>query len=566
VADGSKMDGGPRGGTWPPPGAASELDSAVLLGALQAASAWLDAHVEAVNALNVFPVPDGDTGTNMSLTMRAGLAEVGSHDHASAGELTQWVAHGALMGARGNSGVILSQILRGLARSLDEKAHVTASDLAQALKEGVVTAYKGVMRPVEGTILTVVREAADAACDAVAMGGNLLEMLDHTVSEARSSLARTPQLLSVLAEAGVVDAGGQGLVLILEGMLKYLRGESVAASSTPLTGVVHAHAVEGEYGYDTQFIIKGTDLDVALIRTCIAEMGDSVLVVGDERIVKVHVHSDHPGEIVEYGLGCGQLDEVIIENMQLQYEEFRAAAASKATDTGLQSSAPPSTQVGAGGEIAVIAVASGDGLVRVFESLGADAVVPGGQTMNPSTLDLLTAVDRVVADKVILLPNNGNIILAANQAKELSAKQVAVVPTKTVPQGVSALLAFSGQADLDDNVRLMAEASANVETIEITRAVRTTQINGLSILEGQFIGLVNDNLVMVADDIASLAMGLLEHIAADQFEIVTIFRGEDVSEQEAQALADSVSTDYPDLEIEVLDGGQPHYYFIISAE
>ncbi len=533
------------------------MDSAELLAALQAAGSWLDAHVAEVNALNVFPVPDGDTGTNMSLTMRAALHEVGEARYPSASEMMRVLAHGALMGARGNSGVIFSQILRGLARGLDAKISVDARDLAAALREGAVTAYKGVMKPVEGTILTVVREAADAAEQAAATGAGWEQVLEYLVTEAKASLARTPRLLPVLAAAGVVDAGGQGLVFVLEGMLRHLRGEAVVISA----GQAHAQVVqppEGDYNYDTQFIIKGAQLNVEAIRAHIADLGDSVLVVGDPETIKVHVHSDHPGEILEYGLTQGQVTEVIIENMQLQYEAFITAQGPTAPTVPLPEESLSDT--------AIIAVASGDGLRSVLESLGASAVVPGGQTMNPSTQDILRAIEGVRQGKAILLPNNGNIILAANQARALTAKQVAIVPTKTVTQGIAALLAFNYQADLEANVATMTECSARVQTLEITRAVRSAQVNGLDVRDGQFIGLLNDDLAMVASDDLEVVIGLLERIGAKDYEIVTIYYGADVTAPEAQRTADAVRAAFPTLEVEVLSGGQPHYFYIISVE
>ncbi|MFH1086280.1 MAG: DAK2 domain-containing protein, partial [Chloroflexota bacterium] len=447
---GSPLPGSPR-----PAGSVISLDRQGWMAALRAAGAWLDAHLEVVNALNVFPVPDGDTGTNMSLTMRAALAEGTTCVDESVSELAKLVSHGALMGARGNSGVILSQILRGVARGLGEKKVVTAPDLALALREGSVTAYKGVMKPVEGTILTVVREAAEAAEQAAARGGDLLDVLAHTVESAQTALARTPELLRVLAEAGVVDAGGQGLVFILEGMLKSMRGEPLDAVPVAAAQAHHYYQSDETYNYDTQFIIHGTALDVDAIREGIAVMGDSVLVVGDERAAKVHVHCDHPGEAIEYGLTCGTVDAIIIENMQLQYEAFKAAQATPSAPPPVRAMLKPERL----GEISVVAVSAGAGIKSVLESLGVDGVVHGGQTMNPSTQDLLVAAEDAPCQKVIILPNNGNIVLTARQAKELSAKQVAVVPTKTIPQGIAALLAFNYQSSLEENVAAMTEAS-----------------------------------------------------------------------------------------------------------
>jgi DAK2 domain fusion protein YloV len=533
------------------------LDGSRLLSLMRAAGQLLERYVDRINALNVFPVPDGDTGTNMSLTMRAALDEVQGRTFASVSELARVIAHGALMGARGNSGVILSQILRGIARALDDRNTVGASEWATALQEGAATAYKGVVKPVEGTILTVARESADAARRAADQGANLEQVLSSAVEEASASLARTPSLLPVLAEAGVVDAGGQGYTVLLEGMVHNLRGEVLDLSS-PLGGhVQHAEVAEGAYNYDTQFVIQGANLDVESIREAISAMGDSVLVVGDDQTIKVHVHCDLPGCVLDYGISQGQVTAVIIENMQMQYEEFKAGRAAATLDVSATRFPAKIANISPAG-VALVAVVSGEGLKRVFESLGTSAIVPGGQTMNPSTQDLLRAIDSMPCDQVIVLPNNSNIILTAQQARELSSKEVVIVPTKTIPQGIAAMLAFNYQADLHANAELMTQASQQVHTGEITRAVRSAQVNGLSILEGQIIGLLNDRLVAATE--------LLQHMEPQDCEIVTIYYGQDVSATEAAQLAEYVRSTYDHLEVEVLDGGQPHYYYIISAE
>ena len=544
-------------------------DGHSLLISLRAGGAWLERHVAQVNALNVFPVPDGDTGTNMSLTMRAALAEVGDRSYSSVSELARVVAHGALMGARGNSGVILSQILRGVARALDGKDTLNGEDLAMALREGATTAYKGVMKPVEGTILTVAREAAEEAGRALAEGANMPEMLARVLHEAQSSLARTPQLLPVLAAAGVVDAGGQGFTFILEGVLRQLCGETVEGASVTTVGTEAELTLmpEGEYNYDTQFVVQGEGLNVETIRQGICAMGDSVLVVGVSNTVKVHVHSDNPGAVISYGASLGPLAAVIVENMQLQYQDFKERQ--QRPTMGGSNDAPTSVAPAASEQlsnIGIVAVASGEGLQRVFESLGVSAIVPGGQTMNPSTQDLLKAVESIPCDQVVLLPNNGNIILTAQQTKDLTAKRVWVVPTKTIPQGIAALLAFNYQADLETNAEFMTRASKQVQTAEITRAVRSVHINGLAVSEGQIIGLLNDDLQTAGEDITTVILDLLRRMIAEGHEIITIYYGEDVPAEEADVLAGVLRESYPGLEVEVLDGGQPHYYYIISAE
>jgi DAK2 domain fusion protein YloV len=565
----NKMDAShDESGTRHPAESNTIMDGQRLLQSLRAAGAWLDRHVSAVNALNVFPVPDGDTGTNMSMTMRAALDELGDRSYAAVSDLGRALAQGALMGARGNSGVILSQILRGFARSMDDKQVLTPSDFARALEEGAATAYKGVMKPVEGTILTVIREAAKAAMQAAAMNADMEQVLESAVNEACASVERTPTLLPVLADAGVVDAGGQGLTLILEGILRAYRGESIEVQAAQSVAQARHEALDSEYNYDTQFVIQGHALDVDAIRDKIATMGDSVLVVGDEKTVKVHVHTDYPGQALDYGISQGRVTAVIIENMQEQYESFVGGSNASADDPSPEPSSVPAVALRPEplGDVCVVAVVSGPGLERVFESLGVGSIVPGGQTMNPSTQDLVQAIEELPCDQVIVLPNNSNIILTARQAEDLCSKQVKVVPTRTVPQGIAALLAFNYQADLETNHELMLEASTQVQTGEVTRAVRSAQVNGLCIKAGQFIGLLNGDLVTAKEDMLSVVIDLLERMNATDYEIVTIYRGEDILPDEAEALAEQIRQIYSDLEIEVLEGGQAHYHYIISAE
>jgi uncharacterized protein len=516
---------------------------------------WLEGHIDSVNSLNVFPVPDGDTGTNMYLTMQAALREVSAVTDTSVSATVQALAHGALMGARGNSGVILSQIWRGFAKQLTGNESLTGKDLALALREGAATAYKGVMRPVEGTILTVVRQAAEAAVAAAQELGDLVYVLGHAVAEAKNAVARTPQQLLVLKEAGVVDAGGQGLSVLLEGMLRALRGENVTVSGAMMdAGATHQHVPTGEYGYDIQFLIMGQGLDIECIREKLSAMGDSLLVVGDNSTVKVHIHSQDPGPIVTYATTLGSLQDVVMENMQLQYQQFLAAQAQKAT-----SAQPP-------GKIATVAVANGAGLCHVFESLGISVIVHGGQTMNPSTEELLQAVANLPADMVILLPNNPNVILTAQQAQGMSEKQVAVISTKSIPQGIGALLAFSSDADLRTNVDLMERAAAQIQTVEITRAVRSVQINGLKVEKGQIIGLLNGQLVRAGDGLRSVTADVLQAMDIARYEVITIYWGSEVTKDDAEALAAWIREHHSDQEIEVVEGNQPYYQYIISAE
>jgi DAK2 domain fusion protein YloV len=517
----------------------------------------LEKHAAAVNALNVFPVPDGDTGTNMLLTMNAALAEIERSPDDSVSVIAHAVAHGALMGARGNSGVILSQILRGFARSLDGKATFSVQEFAQAAQEACDIAYQGVVKPVEGTILTVAREAARAAWEAADHTQDVIELLAQVVETAEATNAFTPELLPVLKEAGVVDAGGQGLVYILEGALRYLRGESLAID-TEMDAVVDLKSTPGAgeegYGYDVQFLIKGESLNVDEIRKTIGAMGESTLVVGDARLVKVHVHVHDPGIPISYGVSRGIISDVIVENMEAQYQEFVMGRARAAVATEEVT------------DIATICVAPGDGLERVFESLGASAIVQGGQTMNPSTQEILDAIGSVDAEKVLVLPNNSNIILAARQAADLSSKHVIVVPTKTVPQGISALLAFNYQADIQSNAERMIHAASEIQTIEVTRAVRSTQVNGIDVTQGDIIGLLNDQLVAAGQDYAAVVLDVLSQTSTDDYEVATIYFGQDTTQMEASALADLIVEEYPHLEIEVYEGGQAHYRYILSLE
>ncbi len=538
-------------------GVGSQCGGQCLKRALIAARQWLEKHAAAVNALNVFPVPDGDTGTNMLLTMNAALAEVERSPEDSVSVIAHAVAHGALMGARGNSGVILSQIFRGFARALDDQATFSARVFAEAAQEACDTAYQGVVKPVEGTILTVAREAARAAREAADQTDDVVEVLAQTVEAARTTNALTPELLPVLKEAGVVDAGGQGLVYILEGALRYLRGESVELDAV-MDAIVDLKSTLGAgevgYGYDVQFLIRGELLDVDEIRTTIDAMGESTLVVGDANLVKVHVHVHDPGVPISYGVSQGVIGDVIVENMEEQYQDFvmdRARAAAATEDVT---------------NIATICVVPGDGLKRVFESLGASAIIRGGQTMNPSTQEILNAIRSVATEEVLVLPNNSNVVLAARQASELSSKNVIVVPTKTIPQGISALLAFNYQADIQTNAERMALAAGEIETVEVTRAVRSTQINGIDVTEGDVIGLLNDRLVAAGEDYTAVILDVLSQVFTDDYEVATIYYGQEATHEEANALAEQISERYPDLEIEVHEGGQAHYRHILSLE
>ncbi len=528
-----------------------------------AATGWLEKNAPDIDALNVFPVPDGDCGTNMLLTMRSCLEEAYRAPDQSASVMAQAMAKGALMGARGNSGVILSQIWRGLAQGLAEKESFTGSDLADALVQASITAYNGISNPVEGTILTVIREVASAAQEQAASGSDdLLSVMEAIVSAANKSVANTPSLLSVLEEAGVVDAGGQGLYTILEGALHYLKGETeqlqfrkpwIIASSLPLTGrTPQTMAAEPEvpYGYCTNLVIRGQKLNPDKLRRRLNKKGQSLIVVGDESMLRIHVHTYDPGNVIHYATSLGTLHEINIHNMDEQYQEFLEMQKERVPAVGM----------------ATVAVVSGDGLSNVFKSLGATAIVPGGQTRNPSVKDLLRAVESAASDKVIILPNNKNIVPAAEQIQSLTTKTIKVVPTETIPQGIAALLAFDYGADFETNIQIMGEVKSTVRTIEITRANRSTQLGGLKIKKKQAIGLLDGDLLAAGNDTTEVLTKMLAKLGLDKAEIITIYYGDDTQPAEAEQVSASIREQYPQLQVDVVQGGQPHYNYIVSVE
>lgn len=552
---------------YPPGAAVPSVDGTDFRQLLEAGYAWLAQHHESVNALNVFPVPDGDTGTNMLLTMQSAWEEIVKVDRNHLGKIMQAAAHGALMGARGNSGVILSQILRGMARGLEQHTTCDVQQLAHALRLASDTAYKGVVKPVEGTILTVIRLVADAAEKAAQLDHDLRFVFRRIVHTADEAVAKTPSLLAILAQAGVVDAGGKGLFYLLEGMAHALEGERVIQDQTRQAAFSgHAEALEGEYGFDIQFILQGSNLDVDEIRRVITSMGESVLVVGDSRAVKVHLHSSEPGHALNYGVSVGHMSRIIVENMDAQFEEFVHGEGSGdgplAGRAAPHTDAQPISQTG----IAIIVVAPGAGLQQVFQSLGANHIVAGGQTMNPSTQELLAAVEASAAEDVIILPNNSNIIMAAQQARSLASKRVHVVPSKTVPQGISALIAFQPADSVEDNINAMTDALAAIETGEITVAVRSAVFDGIQVEAGEVIGLLNDVLTAHGHDALTVALELLRQMQADDREIITVYYGQPVNETEAAGLQAVIQESYPDQAVELINGGQPHYHYILSVE
>ncbi len=552
----------------------SVFDGQDLKKAILAGAAWLEENREEINALNVFPVPDGDTGSNMSATMKSAIRNLATSTETSAAIIAAKVAHDALLGARGNSGVILSQTLRGLSQGLDKKATFTAPDLAVAFEEAQRLAYRAVIKPVEGTILTVVREAAIAAKRSAERGDDIGYLMREVVTATREAVAHTPDLLPILKQAGVVDAGGQGFSTLMEGMWRYIRSESGAPElSTPAgnsnkapTGTaekpeVHVKkgrvSVEEEFGYEVVFLLRGEQLDVEGIRQTIIDMGGvSTVVAGDEKMLKVHTHTLTPGKILDYGVGLGSLLDINIENLQEQSLTYEAESNAEHAEEEKQPQL----------EIATIAVVSGSGFEQVFQGLGVNALVSGGQTMNPSTEELLNAVESVPSSRVIILPNNKNVILSAQQVPGLTQKEVYVVPSKTMPQGIAALASFNFEADFSANCETMTEAIQQIDTAEITKAVRTVELGDLQVREGDFIGVVNGNLVVASQNIEQVIRDTLQRMDIGSHEIVTLYYGEDVTEEAAQQITRRIKERYSHLEIELVKGGQPYYAYIISAE
>ena len=531
----------------------------------RAASRWLDLNKEQVNAINVFPVPDGDTGTNMHLTMRSTMEEADRCQETEAGAVLGAMAHGALMGARGNSGVILSQIVRGVALAVKGTAELDPKALAAGFQQGSDTAYKAVTQPTEGTILTVIRDVASAAGDNA--NGDVAGLMAAVVDAARDSVARTPDLLPVLAEAGVVDAGGQGLFVLLEGMLRHLRGETIEGEvmtdgslEKEFLSVVEQHheAEESPYGYCTEVLIEGRDLPVDELRERVLAMGDSVLVVGDESLVRVHVHTDDPGVLLTLGTGAGSLVQVKVDNIRNQAKRF--VELHHEQDEAVAGGSAPESRISS------VAVVSGDGLADIFRDVGCSQVVSGGPTMNPSTRDILAAIDSCSTDEVVVLPNDKNIVMAAKQAVEATQKHAVVVPSRSAPQGIMALLAMNPEENLDENARAMEDALTDVRTIEITTAVRTTEIGGVAVEEGQAIAVVDDELKVATDSPEDALDSALDELTGGSTSLITLYYGADATDEQAQSTAARLRERYAGHEVEVVAGGQPHYLYIVSLE
>lgn len=541
------------------------IDGQALKKLVEAGLAWLRTNQQIVNSLNVFPVPDGDTGTNMVLTMQAALDEINSSPELNFGKMAHAVAHGALMGARGNSGVILSQLWRGFARAVDTQDTLDAPSLARAFAMARDTAYKGVVRPVEGTILTVAKDLAAEAEQALQVSDDPFTILEHAVHAADRSVQRTPELLQVLKDAGVVDSGGKGLFYILEGMLRYSNGlplDTAITTVQPLAAMNLEETLETiEPGQDYEVVVDfrpSDPLDLEDFYRSLEEMGTSIQVGEGDGMYRMHIHvpTEKLYAPIDYTRTLGTITKVAIENLIAQMEEIEASAGrSKLT---LASVEP--------GQIAVVAVSPGSGISRVFATLEVAAIVEGGQTMNPSTQEILKAVENLPTDQVVVLPNNKNIILAAQAAQDLTVKKLAVVPSRSVPQGLAAMFRLEKEGDFQQVVAEMTAALDDVESGEITTATRTVEIDGVAVQEGQFIGLHNGKLVISASNIEEALLGLLKKAHADHFERIALFYGSEILKADVNRIADVVRREYPRLELEVLEGGQPHYHFIISIE
>jgi DAK2 domain fusion protein YloV len=552
----------------------TRCDGILFKRSLQGSYTWLQANRDRVNQLNVFPVPDGDTGTNMLLTLESALTEMGDEDVVDLSRVAQRVAHGALMGARGNSGVILSQIFRGFSQGVGDHVSVDCRQLAAALKEATAVAYKGVTKPTEGTILTVARRVSEAAVKRAEETEDVAELIQAVVSAAQRAVDETPSQLAVLREAGVVDAGGYGLMVIFEGFLRTVKGETfklparVEAGPAPAKKV-GAHALDAPeegWGFCTEFMIEKPTKPFDTVRAELTPLGNSAVIVGDDHLVRVHIHTLDPGALIAAAYGYGPLLKLKVEDMTRQHHEILASGPGEVEALPAVAPAANGSAPGVGGaEIGVVAVAAGDGFRRIFEELGA-AVVEGGQTMNPATEELLAAVNAMAADKVIILPNNKNIILTAQQVTGLSDKAVSVVPSRTVPQGISALLSLDPEAGLEANAKTMAGALDGVQTIEVTRAVRNSAANGLKIKTGDVIALVNGKITHAGGEPVEVIGRAIESLGPNGYELLTVYAGAEAGEADLDAVAKQLRDQFEGLSVEVQRGEQAHYPYILSLE
>ena len=518
-----------------------------------------------VNALNVFPVPDGDTGTNMSMTFKAAVKEIENLNSESIGETSKILAKGALMGARGNSGVILSQILRGISKGLEGKTEVDGKELAVAFEEGSKAAYKAVMRPTEGTILSVIRAAAESVTNVEER--NIIAVMETVVTNAKIMLDKTPDLLPALKKAKVVDSGGMGLYIILQGMLDALKNDikaeikDVAVKSAGATGAASTEDVDIKFGYCTEFIILGDAAKSKEFQDKIESLGDSMIVVGYEDVIKVHIHTNDPGKVLSNAVQYGELSKIKIDNMREEHREVLALKNEEAASDVQKEVAPAESK-----KYAFISVAMGDGITRVLKDLGVDYVIEGGQTMNPSTQDMMECISKLNAEHIFILPNNKNIIMAAEQAAEISDKDIRVIPTKSIPQGITAITMFNYEADVDANEETLKEALEMVKTGSVTYAVRDTEMDGIEIKEGNMLGLVESKIKAVGEDYFEVAKEILESMIDEDSELITIFYGKDVDESKMEEFIAELEDKYDDFDVQCYKGDQPLYYFIMSVE
>ena len=555
------------------------LDVEAFISMLEVGGNRLSENAEYVNSLNVFPVPDGDTGTNMNLTYTSGIERVIKQHSDTVGEVGEDLAKGLLMGARGNSGVILSQLFRGFAKAIEGKTTIEAKDLANAFQRGIDTAVKAVMKPVEGTILTVARDSAAAGMQKAEQTDDIIEVMTAVLEEAQTSLENTPNLLPVLKEVGVVDSGGQGLVYIYHGFLESLTGESIPVKSADpnkanVTELAHqenffntSHSVASEdihYGYCTEIMVKigegetvTDEFDYDTFRNHLDGIGDSLLVVSDDEIVKVHVHTETPGEVMNYGQKFGSLVKIKVDNMRLQHDDIL---------DGKGSNQAESTPAAERTNLAIIAVAAGEGIENLFKDMGVKSIISGGQTMNPSTNDILDAINKANADNVIILPNNKNIIMAANQAVEVSEIPAAVVETKYISQGLTAMLGYNADGTLEDNKAAMIAEMANVSSGQVTVAVRDTTVDGLEIHKDHFMGIIDGKIVSEDADLVKETINMINQMIDEDKELVTLIFGEETDQATAELIAEAVEEANEDIEVEIVDGGQPVYHFLASVE
>lgn len=556
--------------------AINTIDAAMLKKCFLAGAANLEAKKEIINELNVFPVPDGDTGTNMTMTILSAAKEVSNIASPNFENLSKAISGGSLRGARGNSGVILSQLFRGFTKEIKSVTVIDAPVLARAFQKATETAYKAVMKPKEGTILTVAKGLSDKMNELACENGDLEEILGQVLEHGRYVLSQTPEMLPVLKEAGVVDSGGQGLIEVLSGIYDCLLGKEIdltAALGTTTTAKVEADTTQADikYGYCTEFIIniekKFDNGDELNFKAYLESIGDSIVVVADDEIVKVHVHTNDPGLAIQKALTYGSLSKMKIDNMREEHKEKlikeaqKAEAEKKAAEEAAKKPAEPKKKYG------FISVSAGAGLSEIFEGLGVDVVIEGGQTMNPSTEDMLNAIDKVNAENVFILPNNSNIILAANQAQSIvTDKNVYVIPSKTIPQGITALINFDESADAEANFDNMSSEMKNVKTGQVTYAVRDTSMDGKEIKQNDIMGIGDKTILSVGKDIEETTIDMLSQLIDDDSELISVYYGEDVSSEQVDSLTAKIEETYPDLDLEVHSGGQPIYYYIVSVE